>query len=97
MKPVPLEPKMQNNEDNLHRNPTQQDNRPDAAEPCHEDSAEIVGESFHVNEDDVRDQDRPNPEVGQACHEESAEIVGESFDVNEDDVRDQDRPDRKGV
>ena len=79
---------MQNNEDTLHRSPAQQDNRADAAEPCHENSAEIVGESFHVNEDDVRDQDRPAPEAGQACHEESAKIVGESFDVNENDVRD---------
>ncbi len=97
MKPVPVEPKMQNNEDKLPRNPAQQGNRPDAAEPCHENSAEIVGESFHVNEEDVRDQDGPKPEAGQACHEESAKIVGESFDVNQNDVRDQDRPDRKGV
>ena len=88
---------MQNKEENLHRNPAQQDNRADAAEPCHENSAKIVGESFDVNENDVRDQDRPDPEAGQACHEESAKIVGESFDVNENDVRDQDRPETKGV
>ncbi len=88
---------MQNNEGNLPRNPAQQDNRPDAAEPRHEHSAKIVGESFDVNENDVRDQDQPGPEAGQARHEESAKITGESFDVNENDVRDQDRPDRKGV
>jgi hypothetical protein len=97
MKPVLLELRMQNNEDNLRRDRSQQDNRAGAAGPCHENSAEIVGESFHVNEDDVRDQDRDEGEAGQECHEESATIVGESFDVNENDVRDQDRPDRKGA
>jgi hypothetical protein len=88
---------MQNTKDDLHRNQPQQDNRSNAAEQCHESSANIVGESFDVNENDVRDQDRPEPEAGQACHEESAKIVGESFDVNENDVRDEDRPDTKGV
>lgn len=87
---------MQNN-DNLHRNQAQRDNRPNAAEPLHENSAKIVGESFDVNENDVRDQDRPGSEAEQACHEESAKIVGESFDVNENDVRDEDQPNRKSV
>ena len=58
-----LEPKMQNSKDNLHHNPTQQDNRPDTGEQRHEGSAKIVGESFDVNENDVRDQDRPDPEA----------------------------------
>jgi hypothetical protein len=88
MQTVLLEFKMQDTKDNLHLNQPQQDNRPNAAEQCHESSEEIVGESFHVNENDVRDQDRPETEAGQACHEESAKVVGESFDVNENDVRD---------
>ena len=88
---------MQNTKDNLHRNQPQQDNRPNDAEQCHEESAKVIGESFDVNENDVRDQDRPDTEAGQACHEESAKVVGESFDVNENDVRDQDRPDTEAV
>jgi hypothetical protein len=93
MQTVLLEPKMQNTKDNLQRNQPQQDNRPNAAEQCDETSANIVGESFDVNENDVRDQNRPDTEAGQARHEESAKVVGESFDVNENDVRDQNRPD----
>jgi len=88
---------MQSTKDNLHRNQAQQDNCPDATEQGHENSAKIEGESFDVNENDVRDQDRPDVEAGQACPEESAKIEGESFDVNENDVRDQDRPDTKGA
>jgi hypothetical protein len=57
---VLLEPKMQNTKDNLQRNQPQQENRPNAAEQCHETSANIVGESFDVNENDVRDQNRPD-------------------------------------
>jgi hypothetical protein len=86
---------MQNTKDNLPRNQPRQGNRPNAAEECHEGSAKIVGESFNVNENDVRDRDQADTETGQACHEESAKIVGESFDVNENDVRDQDQPDTK--
>jgi hypothetical protein len=93
MKTVLLEPKMQNTKDNSLRNQPEQDNRPNVAEQCHESSAKIVGESFAVNENDVRDRDRPDTEAGQACHKESAKVAGESFDVNENDVRDQDRPD----
>ena len=52
---VLLEPKMQNTKDNLNRDQPQQDNRPNAGEQCHESSANIVGESFDVNENDVRD------------------------------------------
>ncbi len=84
---------MQNTKDNLHRNQPQQGKRPNAAEQCHEGSAKVVGESFNVNENDVRDRDRPDTEAGQAWHEGSAKVVGESFDVNENDVRDRDRPD----
>ena len=84
---------MQNSKDNLQGKHSKQDNRPNAAEQHHETSANIVGESFDVNENDVRDQDRPDAEAAQACQEESAKVVGESFDVNENDVRDQNRPD----
>ena len=88
---------MQNAKDNLQSNQPQKDNRPDAGEQCHEGSAKIVGESFDVNENDVRDQDRPAPGAGQPCHEESAKVAGESFAVNENDVRDQDGPDTSRV
>ena len=73
---------------------SQQHNQPNDAEECHESSAKIEGESFDVNENDVRDQGPSDTEAGQERHEESAKIVGESFDVNENDVRDQDRPKR---
>ena len=81
-----LEPKMQNIRE------SQQDNQQNASRQTHKSSAKITGESFDVNENDVRDQDQPDTDASQACHEESAKIVGESFDVNENDVRDQDRP-----
>jgi len=88
---------MQNTKDQLHRDQPQQDSRPNAAEQCLDSSADIVGESFDVNENDVRDQDPPDTEAGQACHEESAKVVGKSFEVNENDVRDEDRPDTEAV
>ncbi len=84
---------MQNTKDNSQSNQPRPDNRSNAAEQCHETSSKIVGESFDVNENDVRDQDGPATEAGQARHEESAKIAGESFDVNENDVRGQDGSD----
>lgn len=71
---------------------SRQDTQPNAAEECHQSSAKIEGESFDVNENDVRDQGPSDTDARQERHEESATVVGESFDVNENDVRDQDRP-----
>jgi hypothetical protein len=59
-----------------------------------------VGKSLNVNENDVRNQNRPGTEAvkgGQECHEGSADVVGKSLNVNENDVRNQNRPGTEAV
>jgi hypothetical protein len=71
MQTVVLEPKMQNAKSTQRRNQPQQDNQSKAGQQCHEGSAKVVGESLNVNENDVRNQNRPGTEavkVGQQCH-----------------------------
>jgi uncharacterized protein YheU (UPF0270 family) len=72
----------------------QQDIQPTVAQQCHEESAEVVGKSLDVNENDVRDQNRPGTAAvkgEQQPHGGSAKVVGKSLEVNENDVRDQNR------
>jgi hypothetical protein len=54
-----LELTMQNTKDTQSRNQPQQDNQSKDELQCHEGSAKVVGESLRVNENDVRDQNRP--------------------------------------
>lgn len=54
---------MQNTEGIQSPNQSQQDNQSKAGEQCHEGSEKVVGESFHVNENDVRDQDQCGTEA----------------------------------
>ena len=44
------------------RNQPQQDNQSKGEQECHDVSAQVVGNSLHVNENDVRDQNRPGTE-----------------------------------
>jgi hypothetical protein len=76
-------------------NQPQQDNQSKCGEQCHENSADVVGKSLNVNENDVRNRSRPSIEAakgGQQCHDGSADVVGKSLNVNENDVRNQNRP-----
>ena len=49
---------MQNTKGTQSRNQHQLDNQSNVGQQCHEGSAKVVGESFHVNENDVRNQDQ---------------------------------------
>ena len=95
-----LELTMQNTKDTQSRNQPPQDNQSKDELQYHEGSAQVVGKSLNVNENDVRDQNRPGSEAvkdGQKCHEDSADVVGNSLHVNENDVRDQNRSDTEAV
>ena len=54
---------MQNTKAAQSRNQPQQDNQLRVGPQCHEGSAKVVGESFNVNENDVRNQDRCGTEA----------------------------------
>ena len=54
---------MQNTKGTQSRNQPQQDNRSKDEQQCHEGSAQVVGKSLKVNENDVRDQNRPSTEA----------------------------------
>ena len=59
----------------------QQDIQPTVAQQCHEESAEVVGKSLDVNENDVRDQNRSGTEPvkgGQQCHANKKDEVLDS-------------------
>ena len=88
---------MQNPEGTHSRNQGQQDNESKGGEQRHEPSADVVGKSLNVNDNDVRDQpQQDNQSKGeQQCHEDSADVVGKSLNVNENDVRKQNRPSAK--
>ena len=58
-----LEPTMQNTKSTQSRNQPQQDNQSKIGQECHDVSAQVVGNSLHVNEKDVRDQSRPGTET----------------------------------
>jgi len=45
------------------RNQPQQDNQSKIGQECHDVSAQVVDNSLHVNENDVRDQSRPGTET----------------------------------
>lgn len=95
-----LELTMQNTKDTQSRNQPPQDNQSKDELQYHEGSAQVVGKSLNVNENDVRDQNRPGSEAvkdGQKCHEDSADVVGNSLHVNENDVRDQNRSGTEAV
>jgi hypothetical protein len=95
-----LEPTMQNPKGTQSRKQPQQDNQLKVGPQCHEDSAQVVGKSLNVNDNDVRDQNRPGTEAvkgGQQSHEGSADVVGKSLQMNENDVRDQNRPGSEAV
>jgi hypothetical protein len=47
---------MQNTKGTQSCNHPQQENQSQIGQQCHEGSAKVVGESLHVNENDVRDQ-----------------------------------------
>ena len=87
-----LERTMQNTKGTQSRDQPQQDNQSKVGQQSYDVSAQVVGRSLNVNENDVRDQNQPSTEAvkdGQKCHEESADVVGNSLHVNENDVRDQ--------
>ena len=76
---VILEPTMQNTKSTQSRNQPQQDNQSKDEQQCHEGSAEVVGKSLNVNENDVRDQNRHGTEAvkgGQQSSEVGANGVG---------------------
>jgi hypothetical protein len=54
---------MQNTKGTQSRNQPQQDNQSEGEQQCHEGSADVVGNSLHVNENDVRDQNRSGTEA----------------------------------
>jgi hypothetical protein len=58
-----LELTMQNTKDTQSRNQPQQDNQSKDELQCHGVSAQVVGKSLNVNENDVRDQNRPATEA----------------------------------
>src|ERR1035438_6164019 len=91
---------MQNAKGTQSRNQPQQDNESKGGQQCHEGSADVAGKSLDVNENDVRNQNRPGIEAvkgGQQCHEGSADVGGKSLNVNENDVRNQNRPGTEAV
>ena len=91
---------MQNTKGTQSRNQPQQDNQSKDEQQCREGSAQVVGKSLNVNENDVRDQNGPRTEAvksGQQSHDESADVDGDSLHVNENDVRDQNRSGTEAV
>jgi hypothetical protein len=58
-----LELTMQNTKDTQSRNQPQQDNQSEDELQYHEGSAQVVGKSLNVNENDVRDQNRSGTEA----------------------------------
>ena len=60
---IVLEPKMQNAKSTQSRNQPQQGSQSKGVQQCHEGSAKVVGKSLNVNENDVRDQNRPATEA----------------------------------
>ena len=91
---------MQNTKGTQNRKRPQQDHQSKGGQQRHDVSAQVVGNSLSVNENDVRDQNRPGTEavkVGKQSHESSADVVGNSLHVNENDVRDQNRPGTQAV
>jgi hypothetical protein len=60
---VVLEPKMQKTKGTQSRNQSEQDNQSKVGQQRHEGSAEVGGEALNVNENDVRDQNRPGTEA----------------------------------
>jgi hypothetical protein len=62
---------MQNTKGTESRNQPHQDNQSKRGQQCHEDSADVVGKSLNVNENDVRNHNRPGTEAvkgGPQCH-----------------------------
>ena len=91
---------MQNTKSTQSHNQPQQDNQSKVGQQCHDASAQVVGKSLEVNENDVRDQNQPGTQAvkgGQRSHEGSAAVVGNSLHVNENDVRDKNRPGTQAV
>ena len=64
---------MQNTKGTQSRNQPQQENRSKVGKQCHEDSAKVVGESFNVNENDVRNQDPCGTEAAKGGSRSNAE------------------------
>ena len=92
---VVLESTMENTKGTQSRKRPRQDNRSRDEEQCHDVSAKVSGKALDVNENDVRDQNRPGTEAvkGEPRSDEgNAQVVGNSYHVNEDDVRDQEQP-----
>ena len=58
-----LEPTMQNTKGTQSRNQPQQDNQSKGEQQCHDGSADVVGNSLNVNENDVRNQNRSGTEA----------------------------------
>ena len=58
-----LELTMQNTKDTQSRNQPQQDNQSKVGQQSHDVSAQVVGKSLNVNENDVRDQNQPSTEA----------------------------------
>ena len=58
-----LEHTMQNTKDTQSRNQPQRDNQSKDELQCHEGSAQVVGKSLNVNENDVRNQNRSGTEA----------------------------------
>ena len=54
---------MQNTKGTQSRNQSQQDNQSKDEQQCHEGSAQVVGKSLNVNENDVRNQNRSGTET----------------------------------
>jgi hypothetical protein len=54
---------MQNTKSTQSRNQPQQDNQSKDEQQCHEGSAQVVGNSLNVNENDVRNQNRSGTEA----------------------------------
>ena len=53
----------QNTKGTQSRNQPQQDNQSKDEQHCHEGSAQVVGNSLNVNENDVRNQNRSGTEA----------------------------------
>ena len=54
---------MKNTKGTQSRKRPQQDNQSKVGQQCHDVSAQVVGKSLNVNENDVRDQNRPATEA----------------------------------
>ena len=57
------EPTMQSTKGTQSCKHPQQDNQSKDEQQCHKGSAQVVGKSLNVNENDVRDQNRPGTEA----------------------------------